>query len=170
MKGEERSEFLNVSETAQDLSFHTGCTIANELTNSDLRTQTLSRSVLPFAIAHFKINYVLNTHFNEYDVFKDSDKKCKIRTVCAYSMLKSMSHAEITLSSVLLEHRSRKIQVKMRTTRHISPESSLKGFSQIFKHLVYQCKLGQCTIFFIFPVLRILGITLGQVKIIGAVK
>lgn len=105
---------------------------------------------------------MLNTHFNECNVFKDSDKKCKIRTICAYSMFKSMSHAEITLSSVPLEHRSRKIQVKMRTTRHISPWSSMKEFSQIFKHLVYQCKLGQWIIFFIFPILRILSITLGH--------
>lgn len=51
---------------------------------------------------------MLNTHFNECYVFKDSDKKCKIRTMCAYSMFKSMSHAEVTLSSVLLERRLRK--------------------------------------------------------------
>lgn len=64
---------------------------------------------------------MVNTHFNEYDVFKDNDKKYKIRTMHAYSMFKSMSHAIIILSLVLLEHWSRKIQIKMRTTRHISP-------------------------------------------------
>lgn len=44
----------------------------------------------------------------------------------------------------------------------ISPQSSQKKFSWIFKHLVYQRKLGQCTIFCIFPVLKILSITLGN--------
>lgn len=27
------------------------------------------------------------------DVFKETDEKCKIRTMCAYGILKSMSHA-----------------------------------------------------------------------------
>lgn len=50
----------------------------------------------------------------------------------------------------------------MKITRHIPQYSSLKLFSQIFKHLFYRCKLGQCTIFFIFPVLRILCIPVGH--------
>lgn len=57
-----------------------------------------------FAVAHFLMNNMQNSPFDERDVFKDSDKKCKILKMCAYGMLKSMSHAEITLSLVLLEH------------------------------------------------------------------
>lgn len=88
--------------------------------NEQIETSELKLgcSGLSLVIAHFLIN---NTHCNEYELFKDSDKKCRIRTICTYSMFKSMSHAEITLSSVLLKCLSRKIQVKMRTTRHMSP-------------------------------------------------
>lgn len=45
--GEERSELLKPSETAWDLSFHTGLTIRNELTNLDLKPHNLGCWVLP---------------------------------------------------------------------------------------------------------------------------
>lgn len=53
--GEERSELLNLTETALDLSFHMGLPIRNELTNLDLGSQNLSFWVLSLCHCPFII-------------------------------------------------------------------------------------------------------------------